>query len=116
MNSGVAGKSSSSIITSEVDLGGRFFLSPLLVQRSQNKRVFFLNFPIFTSEGELQDSSSSTTIFSFFIFNTQIYDRFNFSIPSFPVFRRKNTKQIKRAIEKTQPEVRKMKYLIISCS
>lgn len=67
MNSGVAGKSSLSIITSEVDLGGRFFLSPLLVQHSQNKRFFF-NFPIFTSEGELQDSSSSTTIFSFFFY------------------------------------------------
>lgn len=114
MNSGVAGKSSSSIITSEIQLGGRFFLSPLSVQHSQNKRVF-LNFPIFTSEGELQDSSSCTPIFLFF-FNTQIYNRFNFSIPSSSVFRRKNMKEIKRAIEKTQPEVRKMKYLIISCS
>lgn len=114
MNSGVAGKSSSSIITSEVELGGRFFLSPLLVQHSQNKRAFF-NFAIFTSEGELQDLSSSTTIFPFF-FNTQIYNRFNFSIPSSPVFRRKNMKLIKRATQKTQPEVREMKYLIISCS
>lgn len=85
MNSGVAGKSSSSIITSEVELGGRFFLSPLLIQHSQNKRVF-LNFPIFKSEGELQDSSLSTTVFPFFFCNTQIYDRFNFSIPSSPVF------------------------------
>lgn len=54
--------------------------------------------------------------FFVFFFYTPIYNRFNFAIPSSPVFRRKNMKQIKRAIEKTQPEVRKMKYLIISCS
>lgn len=64
MNSGGAGKSPSGIITSEIELGGRFFLSPSLVQHSQNKRVilfgvFFFAFLIFTSEGELQDSSFS---------------------------------------------------------
>lgn len=112
----MAGKSSSSIITSEIELGGRFFLSPLLVQHSQNKRVF-LTFLFSQVRGELQDSSSSTTIFPFsFFFNTQIYNGFNFSIPSSPVFRRKNMKQIKRAIEKMQPEVRKMKHLIIFSS
>lgn len=74
MNSGVAGKSSSGIITSEIELGGRFFVSPSLVQHSQNKRIyyFFFTFPIFTSEGELQDSSFSAIIFLFFFF-TQIY-------------------------------------------
>lgn len=65
MNSGGAGKSPSGIITSEIELGGRFFLSPSLVQHSQNKRVilfgvfFFFAFLIFTGEGELQDSSFS---------------------------------------------------------
>lgn len=52
MNGGVAGKSSSSVITWEIELGGRFFLSPSLDQHSQNKQGgFFLPF-LFSQVGE----------------------------------------------------------------
>lgn len=73
MKSGAAGKSSSGIITSETELGGRFFLSLSLVHHSQNKRIFFFFLPIFTSEEELQDSSFSATVFLFFFLHSDIF-------------------------------------------
>lgn len=68
MNSGVAGKSSSGIITLNIELGGRFFLSPLLVQHSQNKRVF-LTF-LFSQVRGNDKILLSPKNFSFFFFLT----------------------------------------------